>query len=286
MSVQAYLNKKIGISLLAGLVLLMIVTGNNLADNAPDYRTVTDIDYKGDAGIAHRLDLYIPLDSEFFTTLIYIAGGMENNNSKARTTDIGEHFTSLNFAVVIPNRSSNLDSGLDTNADEIANAIAWTLNNIELYGGDSSRIIVMTQSAGARPLALAVMNPVYLEQYNHDISEITGMIFMDGLLETEAKHALLNLIPDRQPETVAYFSPVNYIDSNTPPTLFINGETEVESIMEFTANFADLINTAGGQADWTTVPGRHGEVRAQIGTESDHTSATILNWIDSLFIDD
>lgn len=267
------------------LLLLFVGIGLSLADENSDYRIVSDIAYKDTGNVAHLLDIYLPLDTLDFPTIIYVTGGIGNNDGKGDGADLGRYFASQGFAGVIPNRSSNADEDLDTNADETANAIAWTLDNIELYGGDPSQVVIMTLSSGARHAALSILNPVYLEAYDYDMTNVAGMIFMGGLLETEANHAVLNLIPDRRSETVSYFSPINYIASDMPPTLFINGTDEVESILDFTQEFSDRANEIGSSSDWVMVEGNHAGIRARIGTDNDETTAVIADWLASIGID-
>lgn len=260
-------------------MLFFFAIGLSVADENTDYRVVSDIAYKDTGNVAHLLDIYLPLDTVDFPVVIYVTGGIGNNDGKGDGADIGRYFASQGIAGVIPNRSSNVDADLDVNADETANVIAWTLDNIELYGGDPSQIVIMTLSSGARHVALSVLNPVYLATYDYDMTNVAGMIFMGGLLETEANHVVLNLIPDRNPETVSYFSPINYISVDMPPSLFINGNDEVESILEFTQEFSDRSNAIGSPSSWVVVEGNHAGIRAEIGTDNDETTAIIADWL-------
>lgn len=276
------------VQVLRRIIFLVLIAGSMLALVAAQNTTIrqlTDLPYLDTGQVEHLLDVYLPVDNAGFPTIMYITGGIWESETKQYARDIGLLYAEQGIAVVVPNRSPNSVGGLETNADEIAAAIAWVLANIADYGGDPEQVIVSGLSAGTRPMALASLNPDYLARYGYHPSDIAGLIIMGGLLEVEPNHANLSMIPNRLPATVAYYSPATYINETTPPLLFINGSDEVDSILDFTREFADAANAMGRYAEWHLVGGNHVAVRNTIGRADDETTPLIAAWMTAIGIE-
>lgn len=108
--------------------------------------------------------------------LIYVYGGNWNSGSKELYGFFGRNFTKHDVVTVLPDYTLSPAANYDTMAQQISEAITWTQNNIENYGGDPSQIYLTGHSAGGHLVALATLNP----KYGIDPKSISGIILNDA----------------------------------------------------------------------------------------------------------
>ena len=88
------------------------------------------------------------------------------------TAPAAQRLLSGGLVLVIPDYTCYPAAGYPQQTQEVAAALAWTLENIERYGGDAKRVIVAAQSAGGQIAALAVLDPQWLAAHGHSAAEL------------------------------------------------------------------------------------------------------------------
>ncbi len=106
------------------------------------YRTGENLDtYKKERC---KLDVYVPENSEGFTTVVWFHGGGLTAGEKS----IPERLKNKNLGVVAVNYRLSPKVKSPAYIDDAAAAVAWVFKNISKYGGDPKKIVVSGHSAG------------------------------------------------------------------------------------------------------------------------------------------
>lgn len=198
-----------------------------------------DISYLGSKqivkGATPRLNVFSPKKGEGFPVVIFVHGGNWNAGNKNIYHLMGRNFGRKDVVTVIPSYTLSPKGNFDTMAQEIAEAVNWTKNNIKEFGGDPDRIYLMGHSAGGHLVALITTNPKYLE----DLSVIKGTILNDA-----AGLDMITYLQDYPPTSEDNYdktwtkdpgqwleaSPMYFLDKNTPPFLAYLGTKTYPSI--------------------------------------------------------
>jgi len=167
-------------------------------------RAFVDIVYDEDAVGAdgwwnRALDVYVPCATteartcrseedfqlpDHVPVLIYIHGGASIGGDKQWAKDLGVKpvwaMVDLGYVFVSINYRLRDAGDYPVAQQDAANAIAWVYENIERYGGDPERIVVMGHSAGASLTTRIATDASFLENAGHDLSIIEGAITIDG----------------------------------------------------------------------------------------------------------
>ena len=215
----------------------------------------TDISYlktsvKITAAVPPKLNVFVPRNSKSkqLPVLIFVHGGNWNSGRKGTYDLLGRNFASKGVVTVIPDYTLSPNANYDTMAEQVAQVIQWTKNNIGLYSGNPNAIYVTGHSAGGHLAALAVMNP----KYGIDSSNISGIILNDaaGLdmknyLETNPPTAENGYITTwtTAPEKWKDASPIYFLNKNTPPFLIYVGDKTYSSIKVANSRFVSVLHS-------------------------------------------
>jgi acetyl esterase/lipase len=158
---------------------------------------------------------------------------------------VAEALTSQGFNVVIPDYRLYPDVGISEIMDDARHAVEWVNNNIHIYHGDSSQIILMGHSAGAHIAALLTLDERYLSPSTYQ--NIRGFIGLAG------PYDFLPLTEDYQkkvfgPEAnYANTQPVNFVDGSEPPIMLLYGKQDTTVKIKNIKSLSQKIKGAGGQ---------------------------------------
>ena len=127
------------------------------------------------------LDIYQAPRGPDRPVVVYIHGGgwhigdkEEGAASKAQALDqIGWMLVAINYRL-------SPDVKHPEHVKDVAAAVAWVHDNIDDYGGDPERIVVMGHSAGAHLAALVATDPQRLAAHGKSTNIIDGAILLDG----------------------------------------------------------------------------------------------------------
>jgi hypothetical protein len=164
---------------------LVTVTSACLASSAADEKIHKGVYYGPGNGTEYqkekcRLDIYPPSDqSEKFPVLIYFHGGGITGGNRG-----GPDLTAQGVFLVAPSYRLSPKVKCPDYLNDAADAVAWTFNNIEKYGGDPNRIFIGGMSAGSYLAALITMDKSWLEKRGIDIDRIAGLLPISGHMIT------------------------------------------------------------------------------------------------------
>lgn len=213
-----------------------------------DYRSELDIPYRvpdaqaGELKDRCRLDLYVPVGSKDFATVVWFHGGGLTQGNKS----IPRSLQGQGIAVVAPNYRLSPDAKSPEYIEDAAAAVAWTVKNIESYGGSQKKVFVAGHSAGGYLATMVGLDRRWLEVHELRADDLAGIIPFSGHSITHFTIRAERGIPDVQP-IVDDMAPLYHVRRDAPPVLLITGDRERELLgrYEETAYFWRMLKVAG-----------------------------------------
>jgi len=218
-------------------------------DGEITYRTDTDIIYleKGKATTPYqqercRLDIYYPENRTGFATLVWFHGG----GLKAGHRSIPKQLQAKGIGVVGVNYRLYPNVKCPGYLQDAAAAVAWTLHNVEKYGGDPKRIFVTGHSAGGYLTSMIGLDKRWLAECGTDADQIAGLIPLSGHTITHMTVREERGIPQTQP-VVDELAPLYHVRPDAPPILLITGDRELEMLGRYEENayFMRMLKVSG-----------------------------------------
>ena len=177
-----------------------------------------------------RLDIYSDSanDGNLKPVVVYVHGGGWNGGDKSEfSKNQIQLFIDNGYVCVRVNYRLSPSVVHPTHIMDVSKAIAWVQNNIDNYGGDPTRIILVGHSAGAHLVALAATNQKYIRNAGVDIRNICMVCVLDAgpyLVMNDLVYGdrnILNMIYEaigtsEESSSVWYdFAPYNFIKDDT-----------------------------------------------------------------------
>ena len=248
------------------------VQGQTPADSMVVYR---DIDYTANADYADdrdKLDIFMPEVASNVPVVVYFHGGALERGDKSQGEGLALQLTPQGIGVVSANYRLSPGVMHPAHMEDAAAAIAWTKNNIESYGGDTSRMFLSGHSAGGYLAALMSLDPSYLGAHDVKLSHIGGTIPISPFLYVE------DVAPDR-PKTVwgtdtnvwMQASVTPYIGAGKPPMLLIYADGDDDWRRKQNERLKTELRAAGN-SDVGTVEiadRNHGTIISAMGNDND-----------------
>ncbi len=119
--------------------------------------------------------------------------------------------------------------------DDAAAAIAWTLKNIERYGGDPAKVIVSGHSAGGYLALMAGLDKRWLAKYGVDADSLAGLAPFSAQTVTHFNIRKERGIGEKTP-VVDEFAPLYHVRKDAPPILLMTGDREMEILGRYEEN--------------------------------------------------
>ena len=150
------------------------------------------------------------------------------------------------IAVVAPNYRLSPDAKSPEYIEDAAAAVAWTVKNIESYGGSQKKVFVAGHSAGGYLATMVGLDRRWLEVHELRADDLAGIIPFSGHSITHFTIRAERGIPDVQP-IVDDMAPLYHVRRDAPPVLLITGDRERELLgrYEETAYFWRMLKVAG-----------------------------------------
>ena len=217
---------------------------SSLAQSARDetsgdgkYRTVTDVFYRTGEGLTDymkercRLDVYYPTDAKDFSTVVWFHGG----GLKGGKRSIPKQLKEQGVAVVAVNYRLHPKVKAPAYIEDAAASVAWTIRNIEKYGGSSKRVFVSGHSAGGYLTSMVGLDKRWLAAHEIDADEIAGLIPFSGHTITHFTVRAERGIDGKQP-IIDDMAPLFHVRKDAPPLLLITGDRELEMLGRYEEN--------------------------------------------------
>ena len=223
----------------AAVILMMAAFSSNAQPHPQDegYNYIQNISYvSADETDAYRkerckLDVYYPETDKGFATLVwYHGGGLEGGNK-----ELLEGFRRQGFAVVSVNYRLYPKAGCPSYLDDAAQALAWTFENIEKYGGNTDHIYVSGHSAGGYLSLMLVLAKEFTAQYGLDADRIAKAYPVSGQTVTHYTIRKERGLPDGIP-VIDEFAPITHAGRGGAPMVLITGDRDMEMLARWEEN--------------------------------------------------
>lgn len=205
------------------------------------YNYARDISYvSADEPDAYRkerckLDVYYPVavqegEKPFATLVWYHGGGLEGGNK-----ELLDGFRRQGFAVVSVNYRLFPQAKCPDYINDAAQALAWTFENIEKYGGDPSQIYISGHSAGGYLALMLTLAKEFTSQYGLDADRIAKSYPISGQTVTHYTIRKERGLPDGIP-VIDEFAPITHADKGGAPIVLITGDRDLEMLARWEEN--------------------------------------------------
>lgn len=200
-------------------VLNAITTGST-------YQKVANLAYGTDP--RQKLDVYTPLNLiGTAPVVVFLYGGNWNSGDRNDYQFVGEALASRGMVAVLADYRLFPHVRYPVFLEDSAHAVAWTLQEVQRYGGDPRRVFLMGHSAGAYNAAMVALDPRWLVLYDLTPASLRGWIGLAGpydFIPIQNKETRpVFFYPDTPPES----QPINHVSSSAPPALLIASNKDV-----------------------------------------------------------
>lgn len=170
---------------------------------------------------------------------------------------------------------------------DVAEALRWTREHIESFGGDADNIFIGGHSSGGHLAALVALDERYARRAGTTIDFIRGVVGVSGIYNVAhfaGRNRMANRLMTRpafgsDPETWTDASPIKHVRAGAPPFLMINAGDD-ERLEEEAEELAALLKAAGTRAETLIIPGtNHFTILGHVGTEDDHLIEPIISFV-------
>lgn len=196
-----------------------------------------DVEYSNIDGLSLKADIYYPLDkSKKYPGIAMVHGGGWVSGSKENERYMAMELASKGYiAMAVGYRLADV-AKYPGGIEDVKTAIKWFKKKRKKYSLDQNKVAVLGESAGAQ---MATLVGVQLHNKIKAIVNIDGIVSFIHPEAEESIYASYWLGGDRNVNLKNWTeaSPLEYINKNTPPILFINS-----SQPRFHAGRDDMMN--------------------------------------------
>lgn len=206
-------------------------------DKKIQYRTIANLGYRSGDGLTEymkercRLDVYYPHGIKDYPTVVWFHGGGLKNGNKS----VPEQLKEQGLCVVAVNYRKHPKVKSPEYIRDAAASVAWTLKNIERYGGSRDQVFVSGHSAGGYLTSMVGMDKSYLAEFDIDADELAGLIPFSGHTITHFTIRSERGIDGKQP-VLDHMAPLFHVRKDSPPMLLITGDRELELLGRYEEN--------------------------------------------------
>ena len=211
-------------------------------------RTARTSDVAYGADDRQQLDVYRPAATGARgPVIVFLYGGRWKYGTKRDYLLVGNSFARRGWITVIPNYRLFPRALFPAWVEDGASAVRWTVDNIEQFGGDPSRIVVVGHSAGAHTAALLALDEKYLRDAGVGPGAVTGFVSIAGPVDTTWT------APDVQrlmgpPAGWPNSYPRTHVDGRGAPLLLMHGDADDVVTVGNSLRLAKRIAERGGCA--------------------------------------
>jgi len=207
------------------------------------------------SGVRQRLDVYQPRRAPGVApVIVFLYGGRWQHGSKEEYRLIGDAITRRGVVAVVPDYRLYPQVRFPAWVDDAARAVRWVQDNIEEYGGDPGRIVVVGHSAGGHTVALLALNPDHLRQAGVPDGTIRGFVSLAGPVATVWTDPDVQALMGPREGWLATY-PLEQVTGSGPPLLLLHGGRDKTVSPENGVRLAARIRERGGCARAITYKG-------------------------------
>lgn len=254
------------------------------AQPAPE---TVEIAYGPDA--RQRLD-YTRIAGRDAPLVLFVHGGGWRHGDKRMAAHMAAHFHARGHAFAATNYRLVPDASVDEQAADVAAAVARLRR---APGVDPRRILLIGHSAGAHLVALVGTDPAYLAAHDIALSELAGVVPLDGagydVPRQMARGGPLlrrlyrNAFGD-DPAFQRRVSPIAHAAApNAPRFLFLHVASRPDDSGAQSEALAEALRAAGTPADVASVEGTHAGIFRGWGGDGHRATVLVDAFADGLF---
>lgn len=209
------------------------------------YTLTSDLAYGSNA--RQRLDIYAPKGMRTpAPVVVFFYGGNWTSGSRKDYKFVGEALASQGILTVVADYRLYPEVRYPGILEDSARAVAWTLRQVQRYGGDPGRLFVMGHSAGAYNAAMVALDARLLAQAGLSPASLRGWIGLAGPydfipLDNDAAKPVF-FAPETPPDS----QPINHVTAMAPPALLIASHADnLVNPVRNTGGLARALRTAG-----------------------------------------
>lgn len=206
-------------------------------ETTESYRTQKDVSYlhPGEADSYKlercKLDIHYPTEKKGFATLVWFHGGGLETGEK----HFPKELMNQGYAVVAVNYRLSPRAQNPAYTEDAAEAVAWTFEHIEEYGGDRNKIYIAGHSAGGYLCLMLSLDKNYLAKWNIDADKLAGVFPISGQTTTHYTIRKERGLPSDVP-IIDRYAPSNNIRKGASPMVLITGDKDLEMLARYEEN--------------------------------------------------
>ncbi len=210
----------------------------------------TDVAYRTDkdAHKRHKLDIYVPKGKKDFPVFFFVHGGAWAIGDKLTFRDPAKHFAEQGIGVVCPNYRLSPDVQHPKHVEDVAKALAWTLDNVGKYGGDAKKVVIGGHSAGGHLTALLASNEEYLKAEKKALTDIRGVVGVSGVYTIDHRVTLFHKAFSDDEKACKSASPLEHAGAGRPPMLLAYGDKDFAGLPAGAEAFGKALTKAKSEA--------------------------------------
>ncbi len=229
---------------------------------ASDVRFTPSIQFANPADVPLTLNLYQPLRSGRYPTIVMIYGGAWQHGTPDSNESFSRYMAAHGYVVVAIDYRHAPQFKFPAQLEDINAAFTFVLNHVDDYDIDRDRIAVMGRSAGAHLAMLAA--------FQSDAPPIKAVVDYYGPVELTLGYrdppnpdpidsratlkAFLGGTPDELPDLYRQASPYHYVTRPLPTTLLIYGGRDHVVQAKFGKGLSDRLQSMGSRAVFLEIP--------------------------------
>ena len=203
---------------------------SNQVEDSLSFNFISEISYKDGPSDYEKerckLDLYIPKGKEYFPVIVWFPGGGLKLGDKCEdhATIVAKAFAGKGIGVALINYRLNPKVKYPEYIWDASAAVKWVFSNISKYGGDTKKIFIGGQSAGAFLTYMLGLNEEYLEKNNIMTNQIAGLVPVSS--QVFCHSTIREEMGIEEEKVINHTCPLYYIHKSAPPILCLLAEED------------------------------------------------------------
>jgi acetyl esterase/lipase len=228
----------------------------------------------------HKLDLYLPRDRKNYPTIFFVHGGSWKSGNKDEYARLGELFANDGLGCVIINYRLSPKIQHPAHIEDVASAFAWTVNNIEKYGGRKDRIFACGHSAGGHLVALLGTDEKYLKKEKLSLKDVRGVVAISGVHEINPLLPMFRNTFGKDKDDCRAASPISHVSKGDPPFLLLYADHDLPFLGKMAEDMNEALKKNKCDCECMKMAHRnHVTIIVNFGQDADATSEAVYDFI-------
>ena len=210
-----------------------------------------------DENLGLGLNIWSPKESgtEPLPVVVFIYGGGWRDGAKDQYAFVGRALANRGYMVVLPDYRLFPKTRFPGFLEDSAKALAWVEDNIGQYGGDTKRIFLSGQSAGAYNAMMLALDPQWLGREGKSPDLIRAVAALAGPYDFYPFDSVTTKQSFGEYPDPDMTQPINFVRADAPPLWLSTGTDDTQVKPRNSKTLHDTIVEAGGRAEYVEYPG-------------------------------